>query len=250
MLPSLTCNFSFCLLLACLNQILLPLSSIILQDLVKVSQCPKGTKRHKWSWIASAGTSTHTHGHRSPIPGQLRFLRTCLSWFDHVPVYSSVTTMPVPGHGTHWSRPWFMDYFSAWPQLSLNSTVLPVDYWAPFDLGYSHQACSWPVVTFLAWPQPGFITTDLAVPHLHKSIWRPGLQADPSCNYPAWLPVLWGAAGSHRLLTLTGEYILSPVAQRKARTIRKVELGCAGLVPFPHARMAVSLLILQTSLRV
>lgn len=98
------------------------------------------------------------------------------------------------------------------------------------------------MVTFLAWPQPGFITTDLAVPHLHKSIWRPGLQADPSCSYPAWLPVLWGAAGSHRLLTLTGEYILSPVAQRKARIIRKVELGCAGLVPFPHARMAVSLL--------
>lgn len=44
------------------------------------------------------------------------------------------------------------------------------------------------------------------------------------------------------LADIDWEYILSPPAWLEARTIRKVELGHAGLVPFPCARMAVSLL--------
>lgn len=132
-------------------------------------------------------------------------------------------------------------------------------------------------INFLAWPQPSFITVRLPVPQAASLVWRPGQWAGPSCwfwacpapslvacrtepllkawllpcqpFYQAWLPVLRGAGGVCCLLTLTWEYIFSPLAWPKARAIRKAELGCAGLVPFPHTRRAVSLLILPTSLR-
>lgn len=62
-----------------------------------------------------------------------------------VPVYSSVTTMPVTVHGPYLSRPWSVDYFPAWPQPDLISVDLPVDHWVVSDPGYHHQTCSWHV---------------------------------------------------------------------------------------------------------
>lgn len=64
-----------------------------------------------------------------------------------VPVYSCVTTMPVPGHGPHWSRPWSVDYFPAWPHPTLITVDLPVDHWAVSDPGYCHQTCSQPALS-------------------------------------------------------------------------------------------------------
>lgn len=87
-------------------------------------------------------------------------------------------------------------------------------------------------VNFLPWPQPGFVTTDLFVPHPRKLVWRSGLWADSSCwfwacsapflvpvlpqpCYCPWLPGLQEAAVPRCFLTLTWECILSPLAWAK-----------------------------------
>lgn len=118
----------------------------------------------------------------------------------------------------------------------------------------------------------GFITMDLTVPHLCKSIWSPGPRADLSCRswaFPAlcpagqspcwlsqhrhsvWLPVLWGAAISHRLLTLTENTSSHLWHGLKPGQLGKLNWAVLALCHSPMPGwLLISYLTLQTSFRV
>lgn len=99
-----------------------------------------------------------------------------------VPVYSSVTTMPVPGHGPHWSRPWSVDYFPSWPQPSLITIDLLVDNSAVSDPGYY-----WLPVLSLAWDcHYGYACASST--QICLEIWTMGRWQVPVCGLPHSLP--------------------------------------------------------------